>query len=242
MALTQFANFSRATLSGLHTSGDLTFNLDAGQGLRFPSAPFYIATFNSTDFPDSTEAYWAGACEVSRVESNPTANTLPGLVRGVDGSSALNFDDPDKEYITYIVSPAEWLGQCINVDDANGAYSSLGRKLTTDEIICNGPLNLPRTSTTVTGTVAGPFLSPYVRIDMAGADKTVTEFPVGTIGDIIFLGMSDSSFTLTINDSGVLEIVGGSFIELDNARDTVMFISAGGINWNMVAPIGDVGT
>jgi hypothetical protein len=49
----RFANFARSTLDSGIASGDGTLDVTAGDGARFPEAPFRATVWNATDFPDA---------------------------------------------------------------------------------------------------------------------------------------------------------------------------------------------
>ena len=125
MSVHQWINFSKATISGTLFSGDTALNLVAGQGNRFPSATFDFIVWNETDFPDPSDAYWSGAAEIMRCDTDPTANGFPSILRGREGTSALNFDDTTKVYRVMAAATASWMGNQIQKDLTTSAWTAV---------------------------------------------------------------------------------------------------------------------
>lgn len=232
MALFQFSNFAKATLSGTHTSSATTFNLVSGQGNRFPVAPFYLVVWNSTDFTDSADAFWAGAAEIVIVGSNPTADTLPGLTRGADGTTALNLNVAGKTYQCFIPENAGWLNNSINIDDTSGeAIVSAGLDVTGDSTF-DKKVILPPVSGTLTITANAITITGSNHVINNTAVDTISTINGGSTGQLLLLRINTTGANIiTIAEGGNLQIDAAGAFAMNSAGDTILLYAASTAAW-----------
>ena len=83
-----YSNFAIGNVSGTFTNVATTLNLIAGHGNRFPTAPFRVTLWNSTDYQNIAEAFWSGEAEIIEVGSKTSA-TLATLSRAQEGTTGL---------------------------------------------------------------------------------------------------------------------------------------------------------
>lgn len=83
-----YSNFAIGTVTGTFTNVATTINLTAGHGNRFPTAPFRVTLYNSTDFTNPADAFWAGEAEIIEVGAK-TSGTLDTLSRAQEGTTGI---------------------------------------------------------------------------------------------------------------------------------------------------------
>lgn len=86
-------NFAKGTLSTTYDDAATSIVLIAGDGARFPTAPFNAVWWNSTDFPDPADD---GLAEIVRVTAKSTDTFT--ITRGQEGTAAQTHDLGGKVY------------------------------------------------------------------------------------------------------------------------------------------------
>src|SRR4051794_15781556 len=93
MSLDNAANFAKSNLVSGILIGDTSLNVVAGQGSRFPTAPFNATVWNSTDYLDPSDD---PNHEIIRV-TNVSTDTLT-ISRAQEGTAASAHNTAGKTY------------------------------------------------------------------------------------------------------------------------------------------------
>jgi hypothetical protein len=89
-------NFAFGTLAAGINNAATTLSVGAGEGARFPVAPFNAVIWNRTDYISPAHAYQAGAAEIVRV-TGIAVDTLT-ITRAQEGTAAKNLNSAGKVY------------------------------------------------------------------------------------------------------------------------------------------------
>lgn len=116
MALDNFANFARGTLSSTLAAGATSVALTAGHGARMPAGAANYVIWNLTDFPDPSDD-----TDKEIVRGTISSDTLTSLTRGVEGTSDVNHTTGGKTYGVMATLTAKTL-----VTDLAATYAALG--------------------------------------------------------------------------------------------------------------------
>lgn len=123
MALDAAKNFAKADLAAGINSAATSCTLSSGHAARLPSVAFNGVIYNATDYGDPADAYHAGEAEVVRV-TNIAGSSLT-ITRAQEGTSAVNLNTPDKQYVLVAGLTAKVVGTDLAANfDAKGAASS----------------------------------------------------------------------------------------------------------------------
>lgn len=118
-------NFAKGTLAAGITNVATSANLTTGQGVRFPTAPFWVTIWDSTTYTNPDDAYAAGAAEILRVTGISTDALT--LARGVSGgTTAVNLNTSGKTYA---------IAQTLTADNIKRGIYSPGRVTPTGNAI-----------------------------------------------------------------------------------------------------------
>ena len=227
----QIANFSKATLGSSLAASDTSLDLVAGQGVRFPVAPFDFIVWNETDFPDPADAYWSGAAEIMRV--NPTSEGVPSILRAREATSALKFTDADKTYRGMHTLTADWAGNVPNVDLDSGNILCPG------DFECRGGMLWYRGADQVIDAAGAITIThSYQRVshDLGdGSTDNLDTINGGQDYQWLLLVLSNSARDVQLrSNEGNIRLDGGNDITLNSARDKILLFREASL-WHQVS-------
>lgn len=199
-AVDNAVNFGKSQLAIGITSADLNLTILSGHAARFPTAPFNIVVYNSTDYRDPSDAYWGSQAEIMRV-TLVVGDTFT-VTRAQEGTTARNFNVVGKTYTVIEPLTAKVINQDLQPSSAILTnFVNIGSGTSGDIIIRDASrwTNLAKSADGLVLKLNGGF--PSWQVDLFGAPGS---------GDDVWVNHADIANPNFTNSTDILWIPSGT--------------------------------